>query len=157
MDVGLASALRQRDTPLWSRRPPFLLAYRPPSDLDCLDELRTHDGVHVRHRARTHGADRRAVGVPRTPSHPNANAAATVMVSSPIVPSRVPLSIPVAMALLVPVSLSLSRSPPLSLPPGCSLDALVRGPSFAVVAASSFYKKTASREHSAVVLMGYGI
>ena len=23
MDVGLASALRQRDTPLWSRRPPF--------------------------------------------------------------------------------------------------------------------------------------
>ena len=40
-------------------------------------------------------------------------------------------------------------------------DVLVPGPSFAVVAASSFWKKkketAVSREHSAVVLMGYGI
>ena len=102
MDVGLASALRQRDTPLWSRRPPFWHTGLPPTSIASTSFAPTTVSTFVIALELTAPVIVPSVFLELPLTTPtNANVAATVMVSSPMVPSRVPLSIPVAMALLV--------------------------------------------------------
>ena len=145
MDVpsrGLASALRQRHTPLWSRRPPLWRTCLLPSSIASTSRRAVFAPTTVSTLVIPLELPAPIVvpsvflKLPLTAPTTDADAATTAMISSPIISSRrVPLSIPVAMAL--PITMHA---------------VLVPGPSFAVVAMSSFSgKKTRSREQSAVL------